>query len=42
VQAEVDDAAMPHFAETLAVNRGVNVRLFQSVDAAEQWLWEEC
>jgi hypothetical protein len=40
--AEVDDAAMPHFAETVAVNRGVNVRLFQSVDAAEQWLSEEC
>lgn len=41
VQTELDDPAMPYFAETVAVNRGVNVRLFQSVDAAEQWLSEE-
>ncbi len=28
------------FAEDLAVNRGVNVRLFRSVAAAERWLEE--
>jgi len=42
VQTEFDDPAMPYFAETVAVNRGVNVRMFQSVDTAEQWLAEEC
>jgi hypothetical protein len=42
VQTEFDDPAMPYFAETVAVNRGVNVRLFQTVHAAEQWLAEEC
>jgi hypothetical protein len=35
-----DDVSMAHFAETVAVNRGVNVRLFQSVVAAERWLSE--
>jgi hypothetical protein len=29
------------FAETVAVNRGVNMRLFASVADAEQWLAEE-
>jgi hypothetical protein len=29
---------MPHFAETVAINRGVNVRLFANVAAAEEWL----
>ena len=29
------------FAETVAVNRGVNVRLFESVAAAERWLHDE-
>jgi hypothetical protein len=33
---------MPYFAETVARNRGVNVRLFQSVAAAEEWLSEDC
>ena len=32
------DPAMPYFAEQAAINRGVNVRLFQSVDAAAAWL----
>jgi hypothetical protein len=34
----VDDPAMPVFAETVALNRGVNVRLFQGVEAAARWL----
>ena len=32
------DPGMPVFAETVAVNRGVNVRLFPSLAAAEKWL----
>jgi len=32
--------SMAYFAETVAVNRGVNVRLFESVAAAEQWISE--
>jgi len=35
-----DDRSMAHFAETVAINRGVNVRLFESVAAAERWLLE--
>jgi hypothetical protein len=31
---------MARFAETVAVNRGVNVRLFESVATAERWLSE--
>ena len=31
----------PKFAETVAVNRGVNVRLFQGLDAAKAWLSNE-
>jgi hypothetical protein len=38
VVASVDDPAMPVFAETVALNRGVNVRLFQTVEAAARWL----
>lgn len=34
------DPSMAHFAETVAVNRGVNVRLFRNVAAAEVWLSE--
>ncbi len=34
------DAAKPKFAETVAINRGVNVRLFATVDAAKKWLEE--
>jgi hypothetical protein len=32
------DPGMPVFAETVAVNRGVNVRLFPNLAAAENWL----
>jgi len=35
-----DDRSMARFAETVAVNRGVNVRLFESVATAERWLSE--
>ena len=42
VATESNDPGLPYFAETVALNRGLNVRLFQSVDAAEQWLLEEC
>lgn len=35
-----DDQSMAYFAETVAMNRGVNVRLFDSVAAAERWLSE--
>lgn len=38
VEASIDDAAMPYFAETVAKNRGVNVRLFRDVAAAQRWL----
>ena len=34
------DPTMAHFAETVAVNRGVNVRIFETVAAAEGWLSE--
>jgi len=40
VPYEADDRSMAYFAETVAVNRGVNVRLFESVAAAERWLSE--
>jgi hypothetical protein len=32
------DLAKVKFAETVARNRGVNVRLFQDLDAAKDWL----
>ena len=35
-----DDRSTAYFAETVAMNRGVNVRLFESVAAAERWLSE--
>jgi len=38
VEGSVDDAAMPAFAVTVAVNRGVNVRLFPDVASAASWL----
>lgn len=34
------DPARMEFAEDLAANRGVNMRLFNSVAAAEPWLGE--
>jgi hypothetical protein len=40
VPSETDHPSQPYFAETVAVNRGVNVRLFESVTAAERWLSE--
>ena len=42
VATESNDPSLPYFAETVAINRGLNVRLFPDVDAAEQWLAEEC
>jgi hypothetical protein len=41
VEGSVDDAAMPAFAVDVAVNRGVNVRLFRDVASAASWLAEE-
>jgi hypothetical protein len=38
VHAITDDPAMPYFAELVARNRGVHVRLFATVDAAALWL----
>ena len=38
VEANMGDPMRARFAETVAVNRAVNVRLFQDVAAAEQWL----
>jgi len=38
VEGTVDDAAMPAFAETVALNRGVNVRRFDDVGMAASWL----
>ena len=34
------DPSMAQFAETVAINRGVNVRIFESVAAAEGWFSE--
>lgn len=34
------DIDKTQFAETVARNRGVNVRLFQDLDAAKRWLTE--
>ena len=34
------DVAQSYFAETVAMNRGVNVRLFPDVTAAANWLSE--
>ena len=34
------DVSKSKFAETVAINRGVNVRLFANVDAAKKWLEE--
>lgn len=40
VEALFDDVAMPAFLETVAVNRGANVRLFRDVASAASWLSE--
>ena len=41
VNPEHNTEAM-QFAETVAVNRAVNIRLFSSVMDAEKWLEEQC
>ena len=41
VEANMDDPMRAKFAETVAVNRAVNVRLFQEVAAAARWLAAE-
>jgi hypothetical protein len=41
VEASAEQAPRAEFAETIAVNRGVNVRLFPDVAAAERWLTEQ-
>lgn len=38
VEASIADPSKAHFAESVAVNRGVNVRLFPDVAAAARWL----
>jgi hypothetical protein len=38
VDASTSDPERPRFAETVAINRGVNVRMFQDLDAAIQWM----
>jgi hypothetical protein len=38
VEASVADPSKPVFAESVAVNRGVNVRLFPDATAAARWL----
>jgi hypothetical protein len=35
------DMALMQFAETTAVNRGINIRVFPTVQEAEQWMREE-
>jgi len=40
VQPVVDDPAVPYIAERAAINRGMNVRVFKDVTAAERWLTE--
>jgi hypothetical protein len=35
------DAARMRFAETVAVNRGVRLRVFPTVGEAEKWIQEE-
>lgn len=38
VDASTKDLDKKKFAETVAVNRAVNVRLFEDLDAAKQWI----
>jgi hypothetical protein len=35
------DTGKMRFAETVAVNRGVSIRVFPTVNAAEKWLQEQ-
>lgn len=41
VEPLLEDPEAARFAELVAVNRGVNVRLFPDLDAARAWLGEE-
>jgi hypothetical protein len=41
VDVAQDHPARPRFAETVARNRGVNVRLFEDIASAQAWLAEE-
>lgn len=38
---EDHNSALMKFAETVAVNRGINIRLFENVHDAERWLIAE-
>jgi hypothetical protein len=38
VEAGIGDVEAARFAETVAINRGVNVRLFRDSEAAKAWL----
>jgi len=40
VQPKAADPAAPYVAERTAIDRGVNVRVFRDVPAAERWLGE--
>ena len=40
VESSPEQAPRAEFAETIAVNRGVNVKLFPSIEAARKWLLE--
>jgi len=40
VEASADGQQRAKFAETVAINRAVNVRLFESVEEAVRWLEE--
>jgi RimJ/RimL family protein N-acetyltransferase len=41
VENSLQNREKMHFAETVAINRGVNVRLFPDLDAARAWLTED-
>lgn len=41
VDASERDPDRMKFAETVAINRGVNVRLFRDLDSAKQWISDE-
>jgi hypothetical protein len=41
VEASMDDALKPQFAETVARNRAVNIRLFFDIAEARRWLLDE-
>ena len=41
VDSSPRDPGKMRFAETVAKNRGVNVRLFRALDEAKQWMAED-